>query len=369
MKLIAFVALTAAAGAYAMDAFIIPTVDLSKDEKARIIIDREAGQYLGHVTTVLLDDRKTIIAVYPKGHGKGAIVMKRSTDGGKTWSDRLPTPENWSTSLEVPTIYKVTDPKTKKRRLLLFSGLYPARLATSEDLGKTWTPLKPVGEWGGVVVMASLTQLPNGDCLAWFHDDGRFIGPENRGDGIFRLYQTRSRDGGLTWEHPRMLYKSSDVHLCEPGLVYSPDRVQMALLLRENKRVRNSHVIFSSDNGETWTEPRELPRSLTGDRHTTGYLKDGRLFISFRDMAKDSPTKGDWVAWVGTWDDIVKGRDGQLRLKLMDNLNDWDCAYPGVEVLRDGTVFTATYGHWTKDEKPYIVGFRLKPEIFAPPHR
>jgi phytoene/squalene synthetase len=31
---------------------------------------------------VLLEDGKTIIAVYPKGHGRGAIQMKRSTHGG-----------------------------------------------------------------------------------------------------------------------------------------------------------------------------------------------------------------------------------------------------------------------------------------------
>ena len=52
-----------------------------------------------------------MIAVYPKGHGRGAIVMKRSTDGGLTWSDRLPTPENWATSKETPTIHRVVDPQ------------------------------------------------------------------------------------------------------------------------------------------------------------------------------------------------------------------------------------------------------------------
>ncbi len=31
------------------------------------------------------------------------------------------------------------------------------------------------------------------------------------------------------------------------------------MLLRENSRKFNSFVIFSDDEGHTWTEPRELP--------------------------------------------------------------------------------------------------------------
>jgi hypothetical protein len=117
------------------------TIDLSADSWRRVIVDREAGRYLGHVTTVLLEDGRTMIAVYPQGHGRGAIVMKRSSDGGLTWSPRMPTPENWATSLEVPTIHRAIDPKSGRKRLIPFSGLYPVRLSVSEDDGVTWSPL------------------------------------------------------------------------------------------------------------------------------------------------------------------------------------------------------------------------------------
>ncbi|MHC5115111.1 MAG: exo-alpha-sialidase, partial [Planctomycetota bacterium] len=72
--------------------YTIPLVDLADDTHRQTVVDREAGQYLGHPTTVLLEDGRTIIIVYPKGHGRGAIVMKRSEDGGQTWSYRLPMP-------------------------------------------------------------------------------------------------------------------------------------------------------------------------------------------------------------------------------------------------------------------------------------
>lgn len=342
--------------------YTIPTIDLSAQKQRQVLVDREADQYLGHPTTLLLEDGTTILCVYPKGHGKGGIVYKRSIDGGLTWSERLPTPENWVTSKEVPTLHRVIDAQGKKR-MMMWSGLYPARLAVSEDDGETWSPLKPVGDWGGIVVMGSVVQLRTpGHYLALFHDDGRYLTdiPSQTSPPTFQLMKSFSHDGGLTWSAPEVIFARSDVHLCEPGAVVSPDGKQIAVLLRENRRLRNSHIVFSDDDGKTWTEPREVPAALTGDRHTAKYGPDGRLLISFRDTTLSSPTKGDWVAWVGTYDDLVQGREGQYRIRLMDNTKGADCAYPGVEVLPDGTFVTTTYGHWTAGAAPYIMSVRLK---------
>jgi hypothetical protein len=341
--------------------YSIPLVDLADQKHRQVVVDQEPGQYLGHPTTVLLEDNRTMIAVYPTGHGRGAILMKRSSDGGLTWSERLPAPENWATSLEVPTIHRVVDPEGVKR-LILFSGLYPVRMAVSEDDGVTWTPLAPVGDWGGIVTMGCVERLADGRYMAMFHDDGRFFTKDGKRTPAMTLYKTFSADGGLTWSFPETIFARDDVHLCEPGLIRSPDRKRLAVLLRENRRVRNSYVIFSDDEGRTWTEPRELPGALTGDRHTGKYAPDGRLFISFRDQTHESPTRGDWVGWVGTFEDIEKGREGQYRVRLMDNHQGADCAYPGVEVLPNGTFVTTTYGHWIEGQSPFIVSVRLKLE-------
>ncbi len=353
----------------------IPFINLADEKYRQTVVDREKGQYLGHVTTCLLDDKKTILAVYPKGHGRGAIVYKRSTDGGLTWSDRLPTPKSWATSREVPTLHRMTGADGKKR-IIMFSGLYPTRRAVSEDDGKTWGELEKVGDWGGIVVMGCHVELKTGKghymCL--FHDDGRFIrrGTKRQKPVVFTLYKTFTKDGGLTWSEPESIYASSDIHLCEPGIIRSPDGKQLAVLLRENARRKNSHVIFSNDEGKTWTAPRELPRTLTGDRHTAKFAPDGRLMIVFRSYTsrktdfkrKDDstkwPTEGDCAAWVGTYDDIAKNRDGQYVVRLLDNKKGYDTTYPGVEILPDNTYVVTTYGHWEKGEQPYIVSTRLK---------
>ncbi len=356
-------------------------IDLSGDAARRVVVDREAGQYLGHVSTVLLPDGKTILAVYPKGHGGGEIVLKRSEDGGLTWSERLATPESWKSSRECPSIHRIVD-AAGKARLIVWSGLFPARYSISEDEGATWTGLAPAasgGEaWGGIVVMSSLLAGPApGTGSAWFHDDGRFFREGGKVTPTFTLYQCDTEDGGRTWSLPRAIHASDEVSLCEPGAIRSPDGSRLVLLLREESRRSRSHWIESLDQGRTWGEPTELAWELAGDKHTAVYAKDGRLVVSFRDhrvkgritgdaeatsVAGAGPWEGDWVAWVGTFDDAVSGRPGQYLVRLMDNTKAWDCAYPGLEVLADGTLMATTYGHWERGEPAYVVSVRFRLE-------
>lgn len=341
-------------------------IDLDGDAQRQVLVDREAGQYLGHPTTCLLEDGQTILCVYPKGHGKGGIVYKRSSDAGLTWSERLATPASWAASQEVPTLHRVLGPDGTER-LILWSGLYPAKLAVSQDAGQSWGELEPVGDWGGIVVMGSLVELSTGPghYMGLFHDDGRFITADSKPQSptVFTLYKTLSTDGGLSWSEPQAIYASSEMQLCEPGTVRSPDGGQLAVLLRENSRRQNSQVLFSDDEGLTWTEPRALPAELNGDRHTAKYSKDGRLLVSFRSLSpkgQPGPFDGDWVAWVGTYDDLRKGAPGQYHVRLKDNTYRGDCAYPGVERLPDDTFVLTTYGHWDLGQQPYILSVRLK---------
>ncbi len=221
----------------------VPVIDLDTETSRQVIVDREKDQYLGHPTTVLLDDGHTMFIVYPKGHGKGEIVMQKSADGGFSWSGRLKTPESWKTSLEVPTIFKLTGPGGK-RRLVIFSGLYPARMAFSEDNGETWSELKPLGDWGGIVVMSAVIPLNTGagHYMALFHDDLRYFTADGKktfdtdrqGNKQlhFTLYKTFTTDGGLTWSVPDTILSGREMNLCEPGIIRSPDGKQLAVLLR-----------------------------------------------------------------------------------------------------------------------------------------
>lgn len=361
--------------------FVMPVsgveyLDLDADSDRQVVVDRDPNQYLGHPTTCLLEDGQTILCVYPAGHGRGAIIYKRSKDGGLTWSERLSTPQSWATSKETPTLHRVVDAAGKKR-VLMFSGLFPARMAVSEDDGMNWSELESVGDWGGIVVMNSVEPVRGkpGHYLAIFHDDGRFFSKQAQSSEAeesdepitFTLYKTRSTDGGLSWSVPEPIYASHELHLCEGGFVRSPDGNELACLLRENSRRHHSQVMFSRDEGETWTEPQALPFVLDGDRHTAKYGPDGRLFVAFRRRSPKGATarfEGDWVAWVGTYEalrtDAEAGRNGQYVVRLKENHHGSDCGYPGVEALPDGSLVSTTYGHWIENEPPFILTVRLK---------
>ena len=79
-------------------------------------------------------------------------------------------------------------------------------------------------------------------------------------------------------------------------------------------------------------------------------LPDGRWVVAFRDRALGSSTYGQYVAWVGTYDDLRNGRPGQYRIHLMKSWSGsqyggWkgDTGYSGVELLPDGTILCTTY--------------------------
>jgi len=60
--------------------YSVPIVDLSGESERQVVVDREPGQYLGRPTTVLLEDGRTLLTVYPKGHGRGGIVYREGQD-------------------------------------------------------------------------------------------------------------------------------------------------------------------------------------------------------------------------------------------------------------------------------------------------
>ena len=347
--------------------YSIPQIDLDDREEFHVVVSKDPDTYMGHPSSVLLDDGQTMVMMYLDHHGRGTLMWRRSEDGGRTWSEHLPVPDGWNEPtvvkgeekdpfLEVPIIYKINGSDGKQRICMYTAGRsdYPTRYAVSEDGGQTWSEKRPL-MFGGkelfntVVLFSDMIRLIDGSYMATWHSGG----------GVYVATTT----DGLTFSEPRLVLPRRDkAHLCEACLLRSPDGEKIAMLLRENSRNYNSFISFSEDEGKTWSEPRQMPDSLTGDRHQHTYAPDGRLFITFRDRGAQSPTSGDWVGWVGSFEDLLKGSEGQYRVRLKDNHKGADCAYPTQHLLPDGTIFAATYGSWAPDEQHSILAvlFRIE---------
>lgn len=327
-----------------------PFVDFSRDAARHVIIAQGTEKvYQGHPTTLLLPDGKTMFCVWTHGHGGTAGPLKRSDDGGRTWSGELPVPENWWQVRNCPALYRLTDPQGVTR-LFVFAGQGPGgtkqpdngtmQSSHSLDDGKTWSPMKSV-DLECVMPFCTIMPVEGGKKLIGLTNIRRPGETKDPRSNI--IAQSESTDGGLTWSPWRILLDLGDMKPCEPELVRSPDGKQLLCLMRENVRTEPARFMISDDEGRTWSAHRALPPGLHGDRHKHVYLPDGRLVVVFRDMGRTSPTKTHFVAWVGRYEDILSGKDGEYKIKLLHSHKGSDCGYPGLELLPDGTLVATTY--------------------------
>ena len=230
---------------------------------------------------------------------------------------------------------------------------YMARIV-SEDGGKTWREAEPL-DYPFRMPATGMVRLLDGSYM--------MFGQIDQGTGNESITSSVSKDGGFTWSPFRVIASKDGYSLCEPFAIRSPNGKQILCIIRENNRKGHSLFITSDDEGETWTEPKETPWGLTGDRHVMKYAPDGRLVVVFRDMAPQSPTKGHFVAWVGSYNDIIRGLSGQYRIKLLHSYAGSDCGYPGLELLPDSTFVATTYIKYRPGmEKNSIVTVHFKLE-------
>ena len=347
----------------------LPLFDISGEKQRHVVIAQGTPDlYQGHPTSLLMPDGKTIFCVWCVNHGGPAGPMARSDDGGKTWTrldDTLP--EGFKKHSNCPSIYRMVSAEGQER-IWVFSAQPRMPRILSEDGGKTWRELEPLG-FPCVMTFSSVVEKnpgkQDGKYIGFYHHrinlEGNVMDGE-RGPGLnLAVAMTETSDAGLTWSEPKMIAAVEGRDPCEPFALWSPDKKEICCLMRDNKHKGRSLMMFSSDHGESWSEPVDTPWGLTGDRHWGTYTPDGRLVIVFRDWAINSPFRSHFVGWVGTYDDIKQGKPGQFRVKLLRSHAAFDCGYPGIQCLPDGTIFALTYIKYDDGpNKHSVVGTRFK---------
>lgn len=383
------------------------------------VIDKQ-NTYLGHPDLVLTDDGK-LLTFYPSGHGKGAIIGKYSEDLGESWQDITDTPSSWEKSQETPCVYNIH--KTDGTSVLVLTSGSPYwsdvnlmpdgfNCSISTNNGATWTVFSnffgqkwaedknaslgtdEYAAYDAIVAMSSLTQLKDEDgnyidkWLGTFHRGASEYGMDG-GEAFvnYATYLTFDEDNKPVWSEPvRLLEKHRELEekygMCEIEIIRNPENDCLILIARANNRVSNSVICYSYDEGESWTQPKELPNCLTGDRHKAEYDPvSGKVIISFRQYLSNgdkfkksalSPEKyltEGWVAWIGDFEDLMSFSKedsteytyGDKVLILGKNYKQADCGYSGVVILDDGTVITDSYGYFSPTARyPYIMQAKFK---------
>lgn len=203
----------------------------------------------------------------------------RSTDGGKTWSPRIPTIVN---SPHGPI-------QLKDGRLLylgkqLWTGEKKIGAAESKDDGLTWQLLSEIPTRPGDEVPKGLHELhaveaADGTIIAQIRNHN----PANKGETL----QSESKDGGKTWSLPHSI-----------GVWGLPSHL---LKLRDGRLVMTyghrrppfgNQARLSTDNGQTWSDAIIL--SGDGAGGDLGYpstveLGDGRLLTVWYEKMKEHP--------------------------------------------------------------------------------
>lgn len=343
----------------------IPTFDISTMSELHTVIARGDREYQGHPTTVLMPDGNTVFCVWTIGHGGPCGPLKKSLDRGKSWSELLPVPDNWTRFKNCPSIWNIPTGGYPERLVVYAQDAQSLVMNVSVSLenGENWTPMTPCGDIVSVMPWTTLHQTGPGRLIAL--TSARRPGDPDKWSN--NIIQSESSDRGLTWRRPEIVADIEGVRIAEPWLLPSPDGNELACLLRNNSS-GSSKIMFADNLGSSWSRTVDLPEPLWGHRHVARYLPDGRVIIVFRDVSTNEKTYGHFCAWIGSYDDLKYQRKGGTKIKLLHHYpieGNWklDCGYPGVEVFDDGTVLATTYLHY-REEDPFnsVVCLTLDPE-------
>lgn len=344
----------------------VPTVDISRDASRQVVVAAGTPDvYQGHPYLVQNPEDASLLLVWNINHGGYAGPIAKSADGGLNWErldDRAP--EGYKQHKNCPSVFRLVGADGNVWHWVFTSQPWIARIV-SGDGGETWEEKEPLGFAN---VMAFSTIIPkhrdrqDGCYLGFFHrrraEDGKVLNEEPPVKGRLEVVVSETTDAGFTWSEPRLIGTTPGRDLCEPFAFWAPEENEICCVMRDNTHKDLSFVMYSADNGDSWSEPQKTSWELTGDRHIGVYVGKDRLFFAFRDQAPGSETFGHFVGWVGTYGDIKEGRPGDYRVKLLHSYaqpRPHDCGYPGVALMPDGTVVALTYIKYKDDENKHSI--------------
>lgn len=167
------------------------------------------------IPSVVTTKNGTVIAfaegrAFARRQAENDIVMRRSTNGGKSWEPMIVIDHQGKSSLNNPTAVYLAD----KNRIILLYQKYPPQMnennavadavrcymVTSDNLGVTWSTPRDITAWVAPAGATSISTGPGvGIVLERGVHKGRIVVPCNVNTPVWYNYLLYSDDQGATW--------------------------------------------------------------------------------------------------------------------------------------------------------------------------
>lgn len=181
------------------------------------------------------------------------VAVSRSADGGRTWDmptylDGLPALNDFDTVAVEPDVAGALDVVWSPTE----TALEPIVVSRSTDAGRTWTQREAVAPRPGQIPFVRLIAHPDGSLILVISDQsvaGYLGAPDDR-----PLWIIRSTDKGVSWSDPVTIARDV-VPDWAPATVAADGTVWIAWQT-QTATGRQMWVTSSHDAGATWDEPK-----------------------------------------------------------------------------------------------------------------
>lgn len=302
----------------------------------------------GDLYATSLASDPTAAVPYPFDSSRSAIVVSKSTDGGRRWGSPTTLIDDASPQAGahgVPTLVfndkdaVTADPYDPARVYVVWNRITydlatgefrgPTYFSRSTDGGRTWEAARPVYDPGPAAqtIGNQIAVLPDGTLVDVFAQ-----GSEATGSGAVAVI--RSTDHGRTWSGPVVIAAGTALPLTDPetgvpirsgdtmpGIAADPRTgavyvVSQGLQLEDGTRLDGVILSVSADGGLTWSKPVTVNKTPAGLPAASRQVfdpavrvaSDGTVAVTYYDFRNNTPAPGMLAdAWAVFADPAARG--------------------------------------------------------------
>jgi sialidase-1 len=234
------------------------------------------------------------------------------------------------------------------------SGDIALLLKRSEDGGRSWSDPQCVWDDPGNTCGNPCPVVDRSTGTVWLlmtwnrGDDPEPAIIEQTGQDTRRVFITHSEDDGVTWAEPQEI--TQDVKLADwtwyatgPGagiqIRHGPQRDRLMVPcdhIEAETRDRYSHVIISDDHGQTWILGGRTPQPGVNECEVVE-LSSGQLMLNMRNYDRSEPTRKQSIS-----------RDGGVT---------WSAIHPAPELIEPICQASIRRYRWPDGDEPGLILF------------